>query len=51
MEWVHTELAARFSETVLGRDLTPVPLPAGGALLFAGLAGFAVWGRRRKSQA
>lgn len=51
MEWVHTELAARFGESVLGTDVAAVPLPAGAALLFTGLAGFGVWGRRRKSQA
>ena len=47
MSWVHTTLAQRFEESVL----QPVPLPAGAALLLTGLAGFGVWGRRRKSLA
>lgn len=45
VEGVHTILADAFAEEFL----QPVPLPAGGALLLTGLAGFGVWARRRKS--
>lgn len=44
-EWVHEALATNFEENVL----QPVPLPAGGMLLLSGFAGFALWGKRRKS--
>ncbi len=47
VEGVHTILADAFSDEFL----QPVPLPAGGALLLTGLAGFGVWARRRKSLA
>jgi phospholipase/lecithinase/hemolysin len=51
-EWVHTQLANAFSEQVLQEQvIAPVPLPAGGALLLTGFAGFALWGKRRKSLA
>lgn len=45
--WVHTALANEFREEVL----QPVPLPAGAMLLLTGVAGFALWGKRRKSLA
>ena len=45
VEDVHTTLADAFADEFL----QPVPLPAGGALLLTGLAGFGVWARRRKS--
>ena len=45
VEDVHTILADAFADEFL----QPVPLPAGGALLLTGLAGFGVWARRRKS--
>lgn len=46
-EWVHTNLANAFAAEVL----QPAPLPAGGLLLLTGFAGFALWGKRRKSLA
>ena len=47
VEGVHTQLAEAFAEEFLSE----VPLPAGAILLLTGLAGFGVWGKRRKSLA